>query len=365
MHMEDGKLEFYCKTVPYGFVAPDADVWYQNYVDTDEFGNQVERTYLMTTGYLWSGQFQELTKVIEEGQPHSMELDENSLEGHWATDNNLGVEFFIINDATFSKLCILGDDVEPCYEGSSVTALDFSQKTFTKTLFSMMDELKKTLENNKGGLKNMSLNEEKTDAVEFEAETEATPEVVEEVSETIGEAETADNAEVEEPAETPETDAADVDNAEDEEATEIKAEDASEEFVEEQENKETPEPEFTAEQFAELQSEIDSLRAENQELREFKQKYEIEQKQSLINSYYMLSDEDKADVISHISDYSYDDIKAKLAVIYVEKNVNFNVEEDDADTKTAEPSVTFSLDDDSSDEPVSELQRVLDTVHTL
>jgi hypothetical protein len=304
----------------------------------------------MTTGYLWSGQFQELTKVIEEGQPHSMELDENSLEGHWATDNNLGVEFFIINDATFSKLCILGDDVEPCYEGSSVTALDFSQKTFTKTLFSMMDELKKTLENNKGGLKNMSLNKEETDAKEFEA------------TETVSE-ETEKNEEIE--AEVEESNA-DVDSAENEEVADNKDEAASEEFAEEQENKETPEPEFTAEQFAELQSEIDSLRAENQELREFKQKYEVEQKQSLIDSYYMLSDEDKADVISHISEYSYDDIKAKLAVIYVEKNVNFNVEEDNADTKVAEPSITFSLDDDSNNnETISELQRVLDTVHTL
>jgi len=41
-----------------------------------------------------------------------MELDDGSLEGHWAKDDNLGCEFFIINDAVFSKLCILGDNVE-------------------------------------------------------------------------------------------------------------------------------------------------------------------------------------------------------------------------------------------------------------
>ena len=39
----------------------------------------------------------------------------------------------------------------------------------------------------------------------------------------------------------------------------------------------------------------------------------------------MLSDEDKAEVIAHKSEFSLDEIKAKLAVIYVEKNVNFDM----------------------------------------
>lgn len=52
IHIEDNEITFSCKTVPYGFVSPNADVWFQNFIDTDEFGNQVERTYLMTDGYL-------------------------------------------------------------------------------------------------------------------------------------------------------------------------------------------------------------------------------------------------------------------------------------------------------------------------
>ena len=52
MHIEDGEVTFSVKTIPYGFVAPDAKVWFQNFFDTDEFGNTIERTYLMTTGYL-------------------------------------------------------------------------------------------------------------------------------------------------------------------------------------------------------------------------------------------------------------------------------------------------------------------------
>ena len=137
----------------------------------------------MTTGYLWSGQFEELTKVINEGQPQSMELDSSSLQGHWATDNNLGVDFFIINDANFSKLCILGDNVEPCYEGASVTSPEvsknFSKNTdFQQTLFSMMNDLQTAL-NSKGGL-NMSENELINESAEtVEEQTELEPEFTE------------------------------------------------------------------------------------------------------------------------------------------------------------------------------------------
>ena len=75
----------------------------------------------MTTGYLWTEQFPEVKDVIESGKPQSMELDDEHLQGDWET-NAAGVEFFIINDAVISKLCILGDDVEPCFEGSAITA---------------------------------------------------------------------------------------------------------------------------------------------------------------------------------------------------------------------------------------------------
>lgn len=63
----------------------------------------------------------------------------------------------------------------------------------------------------------------------------------------------------------------------------------------------------------------------------------------------MLSDEDKADVIAHKSEYSLEDIKAKLAVIYVEKNVDFNaIDGQEVDEPNEVPAMTFSLDEDVS-----------------
>ena len=323
---------------------------------------------MMTTGYLWSGQFEELTKVINEGQPQSMELDSNSLQGHWATDNNLGVDFFIINDATFSKLCILGDNVEPCYEGASVTSPEVS-KNFTKasdfqqTLFTMMNDLQTAL-NSKGGL-DMSENElnESVETLEevttdFAAETEevTTEEVVAEefVAETEevttddnATAEFTEEAAVEEVSEEnfvkkdDEDEPADADESKD---------DTNDDEDDDDEDEKKPKNQHSLEEFEALQAEINSLRAENEELRNFKLNIENQRKDALIASYHMLSDEDKADVIEHKSEYSYDDIKAKLAVIYVEKNVNFDMIDGQEEVENdVAPSMTFSLDEETSE----------------
>ena len=351
MHIEDGEITFSCKTIPYGFVSPDAEVWFQNFVDTDEFSNKVERTYLMTTGYLWTGQFEELIKVIRDGQPQSMELDSETLEGHWATDNNLGVDFFIINDATFSKLCILGDDVEPCFEGASVTSPEvsknFAQGTeFQQTLFTMMNDLQTAL-NSKGGLnmsdENVNLSEEVVETAEIPTEEFALEEeqIVEEVAPAEPAAEFEDNTETTEEV---------VEEAANEESE-------SEEFTQEEvDNKaETLEEETTQftrteEEYAALVNENESLRAEIEELRQFKLNIETERKDKLIASYHMLSDEDKADVIAHKSEYTFDEIKAKLAVIYVEKNVNFDMIDGQEEAEVEElPPMTFSLDEEASE----------------
>jgi len=362
VHIEDGEISFSCKTVPYGFVSPDAKVWFQNFTDTDEFDNKVERTYLMTTGYLWTGQFEELTKVIQEGQPHSMELDGDSIDGHWATDNNLGVEFFIINDATFSKLCILGDDVEPCYEGSSVTSpqisSNFSKETFEHTLFTMMQELKDTL-NSKGGL-NMA--KEETEFVESNENAEVTQE--QEVEETTAEvdfnAESEDNNNdgadefVKKDEEKSNSDNKDDEKDDSEDDSDDKEDDAENE----DDKKKKPANQHSLEEFEALQAEINSLRAENEELRNFKLNIEMKEKKDLVNQYFMLSDEDKADIVNNLANYSLDEIKAKLAILYVEKNVDFS-KVDGQSKDEASPALSFSLEEDTNQETLTDLQRAL------
>ena len=69
----------------------------------------------------------------------------------------------------------------------------------------------------------------------------------------------------------------------------------------------------------------------------------------MIASFYMLSDEDKKDVVENIDTYSVDDIEAKLSIICVRNKVSFNLEDD----KTPETKpTTFSLDGNMGDENV-------------
>ena len=360
IHIEDGEISFDCKTIPYGFVSPDAEVWFQNFTDTDEFDNKVERTYLMTTGYLWDGQFQELKKVLAEGQPQSMELDSNSIDGHWAKDNNLGVEFFIINDAVFSKLCILGDDVEPCFEGSSVTAtssevektFNLKNEDFSTTLFTMMNELTDALQS-KGGLDMPNEFAEQTETAEVNESTEFTEETQEVTEEPV---DYTDAEEAPATEEVQEEFAKDDDDKDD-------SDDAKESDSEEDDDKKKkPASEHTLEEYEALASEVESLRAEVESLREFKLTVENEQKDALMDSfpYNTLSAEDKAEVMEHKSEFSLEEIEAKLAVIYVKKGVHFSA--DEAEKSAEEPDesaiTTFSLDGEVVG-PMSGLQEAL------
>jgi chaperonin cofactor prefoldin len=104
----------------------------------------------MTEGWLWTGQYPEAQRILEHGNNQSMELDENLIDAHWTKDNNGRPQFFIINEAIISKLCILGEECEPCFEGAQITKVQFSfEDGFKETLFSMMNELKEML--NEGG----------------------------------------------------------------------------------------------------------------------------------------------------------------------------------------------------------------------
>ena len=78
--------------------------------------------------------------------------------------------------------------------------------------------------------------------------------------------------------------------------------------------------------FNELKATAEQATATIGELTEFKNKVERQEKQAMIDSFYMLSDEAKADVVANIDNYSLDDIEAKLSVICVRNKVSFALE---------------------------------------
>ena len=397
--ISNGKFEIKDTTRPYGFVDLGAKVWFQKFLDD----GKDEREYMMTEGWLWTGQYPECKRIIDKGNNQSMELDKDTLNAAWSKNNNGKPQFFIINEAIISKLCTLGEANEPCFEGSNITAptIQFAfEDGFKEQLSSMINELKDYL--NKGGEKvftryaveigdalwealyshvegtygiesvcedgeqkfavltadgkyyrlNFSISEE--NVVEFAAEAELleeyTPaeepqfsaEAVEEYAKKKN-AKPADDEEEEEdkdkkcpkcgkPASECHCDDDDEDEDDDDDKNKKKKDKKSKYNLEEvQEYVELSEKYSTLEtEYSNAQSKIADLEAQVNELTTFKKGIEKAEKEKMIASFYMLSDEDKKDVIDNIDTYSLDDIEAKLSIICVRNKVSFNLEDDNS-----------------------------------
>ena len=364
---DDEGIHFECMTRPYGFVAPDAKVWFQKFDDYDDFGNSVTREYLMTTGYLWTGQYEECKSVVEgDGKPHSMELDEETLDGRWSENIKTGMDFFIINDAIISKLCVLGDDVEPCFEGSSVTAPKVSASFnlddgFKQTLFTMMQDLKAALE---GGNK-MSLDENIVVTPEADV-TPNTEDTFTEGTDNVDNIVQNDATENQENIETPVTE--DFSKKEEDEddsnfkcgdkdkkkskcakqEDEEKKDDSSEDKKDEEEDEDKRKFSALSAEHEGLKAQFSELQKDYQALIAFKNEVESAKKDEMIKSFYMLSDEDKKEVVDNKDKFTLEEIESKLSVIFTKKSLaEMSIKtESDAEEK---PTVTFGLDDASID----------------
>ena len=386
--ISNGEFKIKDTTRPYGFVDLGAKVWFQKFLDDGEF----EREYLMTEGYIWTGQYPEAQRVIDKGNNQSMELDNNFIDAHWTKDNKGNPQFFIINEAIISKLCILGEDVEPCFEGASISKLQFSfEDSFKEQLFSMMNEMKNIL--NEGGAPKMTtyaveigsplwnslydhVNEthkivavmtedDQTFAVLQSREDESYGRMNFSFNEEVFSAEEITALESYEPAEEAQFSLEAVEAFEAEykknpaEGEEKKDDEGEEEKCpkcgkpksececededdddEDKKKKYTLEeiPEYVALQtaYTELETKYNALVAEKEtqdatiaSLTEYKVAAERKEKMEMINTqFYMLSDDLKADVIENIDTYSLAEIEAKLSVICVRNKVNFNLDDD-------------------------------------
>ena len=347
-------------TRPYGFVPTNARVWFQKFNEVDMVGKETSREYLMTEGYLWTGQYEEAQRIYEaeEGNPQSMKLHEKTLQGHWSKDVKTQVDFFIINDAIIHNLCILGEDVEPCFEGANVTAPHISasfskDSNFVTTLFTMMKELNETLKNEGGSLMDNQVNT----VVDTSAENDLT--VVEKFSENVDKVDeniTTENQVIaEEFAKTSDkkeeednTDISNKDMTEEEEKKKKISENAcgdkKKKYTDESKEEDDIKDKYSLleQNFNELKTNYETLEESYKELVAFKNAIEDEKKDALINQFYMLSDEDKKDVIDNKSKYSLDDIEAKLSVICVRKKVNFDLESNETKVEESAPT-TYNL----------------------
>ena len=444
--ISNGQFKIQDTTKPYGFVDLGARAWFQKFND-----DGVEHEYLMTEGYIWTGQYPECQRIIDQGNNQSMELDEKTLNATWTKDDNGKPKFFIINEAIISKLCILGEECEPCFEGSQITKFSLTfDEDFKQKLFSMMNDLKELIK--EGGTKvfsryaveigdnlwnslwnytlekypdadntyssvyaiegvyeedsqkfavlqnradnkyyrlNFSLNEtdgfvpadaliEVTESYIPAAEPQFSLEAVktyetEYASKKKAEEEDKNNKDnksnsdnksegKDNDSDNPEDgkdkkpigkkddldgkgNNSDDDSNKDDEDKKKKKKYSLEDVTEYQELK--TEYEELKSKYAALETEKNSLIEEIEPLRKFKLASEKKDKEAMIAQFYMLSDDDKKDVIDNIDKYSVDDIEAKLSVICVRNKVSFDLDEN-KETKPTTYNLNNGEDDDES-----------------
>lgn len=342
-----GNIEVLDTTKPYGFVPTDAKVWFQKFDDEG-----VEREYLVTECYIWTSAYPESQRLFEHGNNQSMELNKETQKGFWAKDNNSGSRFFIYNEALIEKLCILGESVEPCFEGAQFKT-EFSLENMEElrtTMFSMLTELQKTL--NKGG----------------------SHETMDENKKTLGNPEDPNFEAKKQPEDEnkkkPEGNPAPEDN---------KPKDGDNKPADN--NKEEPKKKYNLDEVTEytellgkyetLQGEFETLKQEKSDLetevtslREFKLTADRKEKQSMIDGFYMLSDDDKKDVVEHIDTYSLDDIEAKLSILCVRNKVNFNLNNNNEQDDN-QPKGLFNLENPADDNVPEWIKAVRETAKKL
>ena len=99
-------------------------------VHLDEDG--IERTYACCDVLIFTALYEEAVDIV--GKSQSMELYEPSIKGFWTFIE--GKKFYKFEEACFLGLQILGDDVEPCFEGAAF----FSLYNDLKDLLNKMEE---------------------------------------------------------------------------------------------------------------------------------------------------------------------------------------------------------------------------------
>ena len=407
--ISNGKFEIKDTTRPYGFVDLNAKVWFQKYLDD----GMNEHEYMMTEGWLWTGQYPECQRILAHGNNQSMELDEGTIDAHWSKDDNGDPKFFIINEAIISKLCTLGEANEPCFEGANIAAptIQFAfEDGFKEQLFSMMNELKDLLNKEEkkvftryaveigdalwtalyshvegiygiesvcedGEQKfavltaddkyyrlNFSINEE--NVVEFAAEVTDLEDYTPSEEPQFDAAAVAEyKAKKDEEKNPPKKDDEGSEGGEEEKCPkcgkpksecECEGEDDDDEDDDKKKGKKEKYNLEEIQEYVELsekysaletdysnaQQRIEDLESQIATLTEFKNKVDRAEKQKMIDSFSVLSEEEKKDVIENIDTYSLDDIEAKLSIICVRNKVSFNL--DDDKNKGKDPT-TFSL----------------------
>ena len=285
----------------YGYV--EQFLGWEPFTDTDG----VSREYAVFSVILFTDYFENANKIL--GQNQSMELDPASIQGDWALIGD--TEYFVYTTAKMLGFCVIGEH-EPCFSVSSFFSKKENESDEQFNQFaSLLADLKGQIENIKGGEQPMdNVIEQQTDVVEEVSIEENAPV---EVTETETSVETFEETTQE--------------NTLQIQLTELQAR-----YDELQANYNAAITRITElEEFqTTANNELETLRAENQELQTSISAYEAQQlaleqerKNALIKKYELLIDaEEIHNIQEKIQEYSYDELESKLAIIFANQKIN-------------------------------------------
>ena len=122
----------------YGVVPEDPNFAWEKHVDDDG----VEREYACADVYLYTALYPEANLIP--GKSQSMEIHKKGLEGEWKIWSD-GEPYFEFQKGHLLGLQVLGDEVEPCFEGSAF----FSLYKDAKAMFDYLKNSKEKEESKK------------------------------------------------------------------------------------------------------------------------------------------------------------------------------------------------------------------------
>ena len=133
--IDDNGIHFEQTTKPFGFVTKEA-ADNASWVTIIEKDGHTQNEYLKLSGcILWTDRYEESKTILDENYGQSMEIEFK--KGHYREDHYYEAEEFI-----FSALCILGTDVEPCFESACI-GRHYELDSFKQEFSLMLDEYKK------------------------------------------------------------------------------------------------------------------------------------------------------------------------------------------------------------------------------
>lgn len=137
----------------YGIVPASPNITWEKHLDEDG----VEREYACADVLIYTGLYTEANTII--GKSQSMELYLPSIKGDWKIID--GRKYYVFSEGQFLGLQVLGDTVEPCFEGAAF----FSLYEDLKKMVSQIEKYNLNLHN--GGTK--MLNYKLSDNAKFNA----------------------------------------------------------------------------------------------------------------------------------------------------------------------------------------------------